>query len=125
MIKGISFLRPAGSASGYDRLASFFSALGFASGRGWNEETSNTGGEDLPPGTPASRGASFLAPIGNIEFVDGTMPETSDLCIEVTAMDAVHQAATAWFRGEGIEPVVRLSDISGTHWKSHMFTAEP
>jgi len=34
MIKGISFLRPAGSAAAYDRLASFFSALGFEAGRG-------------------------------------------------------------------------------------------
>ena len=125
MIKGISFLRPAGSAVAYERLASFFSALGFASERGWNEETNHPGGDNLPPGTPVSRGASFLAPIGNLEFVDGAMPKTSDICIEVTALDAVHQAATAWFRGEGIEPAVRLTEITDTHWKSRMFTAEP
>jgi len=125
MVKGISFLRPAGSAATYDRLGSFFSALGFASGLGWNEE-SNPSGEDLPPGTPhGSRGASFLAPIGNLEFVDGAMPNTSDVCIEVTGLDAVHQAATAWFHGEGIEPAGRLSEITDTHWKSRMFTAEP
>ena len=111
MIKGISFLRPAGNAAAYDRLGSFFAALGFEPGRGWQEET--------------NRGASFLAPIGNLEFVDGAMPGTSDVFIEVTALDAVHQAATAWFRGEGIEPAVRLSAITDTHWKSHMFTAEP
>src|SRR5262249_13247188 len=107
MIKGISLLRPAGSAAAYDRLASFFGALGFESGRGWQEET--------------SRGASFLAPIGNLEFVDGVMPQWADICIEVTALDAVHQAATAWFRGEGIEPAVRLTSISDTHWRSRMF----
>src|SRR4051794_25394493 len=111
MIKGISFLRPAGSAAAYDRLASFFSALGFASGLGWNEET--------------SRGASFLAPIGNIDLIDGVMPQTSEISIEVTVLDAVHQAATAWFRGEGIEGSVRLSEITGTHWKARVFTAEP
>jgi 6,7-dimethyl-8-ribityllumazine synthase len=111
MIKGISFLRPAGSAAAYDRLAVFFSALGFEAGRGWNEET--------------SRGTSFLAPIGNIEFVDGAMPQTSGICIEVTALDAVHQAAAAWFRGEGLEPSVRLSEVADTHWKARMFTAEP
>src|SRR3954447_4831062 len=111
MIKGITFLRPAGSAAAYDRLASFFAALGFEPGHGWKEET--------------SRGASFLAPIRNMEFVDGAMPKTSDICVEVTALDAVHQAATAWFRGEGIEPAVRLSDITDTHWKARMFTAEP
>src|SRR5215831_3066824 len=98
MIKGISFLRPAGSAAAYERLASFFSALGFASGRGWNEESKHPSGQNLPPGTPVdksggdepfpvSRGASFLAPIGNLEYVDGAMPKTSEICIEVTALD--------------------------------------
>ena len=111
MIKGISFLRPAGSAAAYQRLASFFAALGFAPGHGWQEET--------------SRGASFLAPGGNLEFVDGEMPGTTDVFIEVTALDAVHQAAAEWFRGEGIEPALRLSDITDTHWKSRLFTAEP
>lgn len=126
MIKGISFLRPAGNAAAYDRLASFFSALGFESGRGWKEEIIQPSDEDLSPRTPeANRGASFLAPIGNLEFVDGPMPPTADICIEVTALDAVHQAATAWFRGEGIEPSVRLSEIADTHWKARMFTAEP
>jgi 6,7-dimethyl-8-ribityllumazine synthase len=111
MIKGISFLRPAGNAAAYDRLASFLSALGFETGRGWKEDT--------------NRGASFLAPIGNLEFVDGPMPPTADICIEVTALDAVYQAATAWFRGEKIEPSARLSAITETHWKSRLFTAEP
>ena len=111
MIKGISFLRPAGNAAAYNRLASFFSALGFETGRGWKEET--------------NRGASFLAPIGNLEFVDGPMPPTSDVCIEVTSLDAVYQAANVWFHGEGIDPSVRMSAITETHWKSRMFTAEP
>ena len=65
MIKGISFLRPAGSRAVYDRLSSFFSALGFAPGAGWKEETSHPSDEDLSPGTPTSQGASFLAPLGN------------------------------------------------------------
>jgi 6,7-dimethyl-8-ribityllumazine synthase len=60
-----------------------------------------------------------------MEFVDGAMPQTSDICIEVTALDAVHHAATAWFRGEAIEPSVRLSEITDTHWKARMFTAQP
>jgi 6,7-dimethyl-8-ribityllumazine synthase len=111
MIKGISFLRPAGNAAAYERLASFFSALGFESGHGWEEET--------------SRGASFLAPIGNVEIIDGEMPEMADVTVEVTAIDAVHQAATGWFRSQGIEPSARLSSIAQTHWKSQMFTAEP
>ncbi len=111
MIKRISFLRSAGNAAAYERLASFFSALGFAPGRGWEEET--------------SRSTAFLAPLGNLEFVDGTMPDTADVCVEVTALDAVHQTLTAWFGEQGIEAAGRLTDITETHWKSRLFTAEP
>jgi 6,7-dimethyl-8-ribityllumazine synthase len=112
MIKGISFLRPAGSAAVYDRLASFFSALGFEPGKGWNEQD--------------SRGAAFLAPLGNLEFVDGQFPSTADVLVEVTALDAVHQAAATWLRTQGgEEAVARLSAISETHWKSSLFTVEP
>ena len=100
MIKGISFLRPAGSRAAYDRLASFFAALGFAPGKGWDEET--------------SKGASFLAPLGNLEFVDGKFPATADVLVEVTALDAVHQAAASWLRAEGGEAAVaRLSADHG------------
>jgi 6,7-dimethyl-8-ribityllumazine synthase len=112
MIKGISFLRPTSSAAAFERLASFFSALGFASGKGWTEES--------------SRGAAFLAPLGNLEFVDGQFPATADVLVEVTALDAVHQAAASWLRAQGgQEAVARLSAIAETHWKSRLFTVEP
>jgi 6,7-dimethyl-8-ribityllumazine synthase len=112
MIKGISLLRPAASPAVSDRLASFLLALGFASGRGWNE--------------PASRGASFLAPLGNLELVAGEFPSTADVLVEVTQLDAVHQAAEAWLRGqEGEAGVKRISEITETHWKSRIFTVEP
>jgi 6,7-dimethyl-8-ribityllumazine synthase len=127
MIKGISFLRPAGSAAVYDRLASFFSALGFASGAGWQEEASHPNDEDPSSGTPwTSRGAAFLAPLGNLEFVDGQFPSTADVLVEVTALDAVYQAAEAWLRTQdGEQAVAHLSPITDTHWKSRMFTVEP
>ncbi len=112
MIKGISFLRSTGSRAAYDRLAGFFSALGFASGNGWDEEN--------------SRGAAFLAPLGNLELVDGKFPSTADVMVEVTALDAVHQAAAAWLLAQGGEQAVaRLSAITETHWKSRLFTVEP
>ena len=112
MIKGISFLRPAGSAAVYDRLASFFSALGFETGKGWREE--------------ASRGAAFLAPLGNLEFVDGQFPPTADVLVEVTALDAVHQAAESWLRAQGgAAAVARLQPIAETGWKSRIFTVAP
>lgn len=112
MIKGISFLRPAGNTQAYERLSGFFAALGFAPGKGWNEAD--------------SRGASFLAPLGNLEFVDGRFPSTADVLVEVTALDAVHQAAAAWLKAQGgDEAVARLSPITDTHWKSQIFTIEP
>jgi 6,7-dimethyl-8-ribityllumazine synthase len=108
MIKGISFLRPTGDAAVYARLASFFSALGFAAGKGWKETDSS--------------GASFLAPLGNLEFVSGKFPSTADVLVEVTDLDGVHQAAAAWLRGEA---ATRISLITETHWKSRIFTVEP
>ena len=117
MIKGISFLRSAGTAAVYDRLASFFSALGFARGKGWNVEE--------------SRGAAFLAPLGSLEFVDGRFPPAADVLVEVTALDAIHQAAEAWLRANPVQDQLgdaaasRLSPITDTHWKSRIFTVEP
>ena len=140
MIKGISFLRRAGSADVYDRLASFFTALGFASGRGWDDDHPNDEDLSFPPqeattaswgprssGTlEMSRGASFLAPLGNLEFVDGQFPSTADVLVEVTALDAVYQEAETWLRAHGGDQAdARLSPIKETHWKSRIFTVEP
>jgi 6,7-dimethyl-8-ribityllumazine synthase len=112
MIKGISLLRPTGSADVFERLSSFFSALGFAHGAGWNDD--------------ASRGASFLAPLGNLEFVDGRFPSPADVLIEVTYLDAVHQAAASWMTKQfGEAASARLSQITDTNWKSRMFTVQP
>lgn len=112
MIKGISFLRSAGSPEAYERLSGFFAALGLAPGKGWNEE--------------GSRGASFLAPLGNYELVDGQFPSTADVLVEVTSLDSVHQAAAAYLRAQGGEEALgRLSAITDTHWKSQIFTVEP
>jgi 6,7-dimethyl-8-ribityllumazine synthase len=112
MIKGISFLRSAGNTAAYDQLASFFAAMGFATGAGWKEEK--------------SKGAAFLAPLGNLEFVGGEFPSTADVLVEVTALDAAHQAASAWLKANGDEAAAgRLSPITETHWKSQIFTVEP
>jgi 6,7-dimethyl-8-ribityllumazine synthase len=126
MIKGISFLRRAGDSAAYERLTSFFAALGFAHGAGWNEPGRHPNDEDLLPGIPSSRGAAFLAPLGNLEIVDGDFPSTAEVLVEVTALDAVHQAAGGWLRSQGgEEAAARLSPVTETHWKSRIFTAEP
>ena len=111
MIKGISILRRTADAQAHERLTSLLAALGFAPGPGWKDER--------------SQGAAFLAPLGNLEIVDGQFPSTADVLVEVTALDALHQAAAAWFRAEGIDPGERLSAIAETHWKSSLFTVEP
>lgn len=117
MIKGISLLRPAESAVAYERLSGFFGALGFTAGKGWLEE--------------GSRGASFLAPLGSLEFVDGRFPSTADILVEVTSLDSVYQAAESWLRQHAVLPqsgdttVSRLSPISDTLWRSRIFTVEP
>lgn len=113
MIKGISFLRPVGNPAACERLAGFFAELGFMPGRGWQEEN--------------SRGVSFLAPLGNLEFVEGQFPSTADVLIEVTSLDSIYQAAESWLRAQDQETAasVRLSSITETHWKSRIFTIEP
>jgi len=112
MIKGISFLRPAGGPESYERLSQFFQALGFASGKGWQQQD--------------SRGVSFLAPLGNLEFVDGKFPAVADVMVEVTSLDSVYQAAECWLRAQGGDAAVkRLAAIEETNWKSRLFTVEP
>src|ERR1700735_795237 len=82
MIKGITIVRPAGTPEAYASLASFFSALGFEAGRGWEEEL--------------SRGVSFLAPLGNLEFADGAAPSPAEIMVEVTGLEAIHAVARDW-----------------------------
>src|SRR5271154_5033191 len=106
MIKGITIVRPAGTPEAYAKLASFFSALGFEAGRGWEEEL--------------SRGVSFLAPMGNLEFADGVEPVSAEIMVEVTALEAVQTVARDWMiRNWGEQEVERrLSAVTETSWKT-------
>src|SRR4051812_31770663 len=126
MIKGISFIRPTANRSSYERLAGFFAALGFQCGKGWDAAAgASASGEVLPTASAElSRGASFLAPVGNLEFVDGAMPPFAPVAIEVMSLDAVHQAAMVWLRGEGLNVERAISAISDTGWKARYFTVE-
>ena len=120
MIKGITTIRPVHSAAHFDELVSFFSALGFEPGRNW----------DVNPGAPgkASRGRPFLAPIGNLELIDGEPPTlNTDLLVEVTALDAVYQVAHQWLeKNAGADAAeTRIAPAGDTYWKSRLFTVEP
>ena len=124
MIKGIGILRSVPGTDAHKRLASFFSALGFASGRGWGEPQGSA--ENASDSSDRkSTGASFLAPLGNLELIDGEMPPFAGLVIEVTSIDAAHQAATAWFRSQNLDSESLISPITETHWKARCFTVEP
>jgi 6,7-dimethyl-8-ribityllumazine synthase len=113
MIKGITIVRPAGTPEAYARLAGFFSALGFEGGRGWEEEL--------------SRGVSFLAPLGNLEFADGVVPSPAEIMVEVTGLEAVQTVAREWMLHNWGEQEVtrRLSAVTETTWKARLFTVEP
>jgi 6,7-dimethyl-8-ribityllumazine synthase len=114
MIKGISFIRPTANRGSYERLAGFLAAMGFEPGRGWEE----------PGGGASSRGASFPAPGGNLELVDGNVPDFAPVAIEVTSLDTVHQAATRWLKAEGLNPDTAITPVSATPWKASYFTVE-
>jgi 6,7-dimethyl-8-ribityllumazine synthase len=113
MIKGITWVRPASSAAVYDTLVSFFSVLGFEPGKGWNDEI--------------SRGTPFLAPLGNLEFVDGTVRIGSDTLIEVTSLDDMRQVVEHWLAKHlsPAEAAKRITKTEDTHWKSRAYTVEP
>ena len=113
MIKGITFVRSTSTASVYDALASFFDTLGFEPGRGWE--------------TDASRGRPYLAPLANLEFVDGMAPLPADTLVEVTQLDEVRAVAEAWLtKSLGADVAQqRITRIIPTDWKSRAFTVEP
>ena len=67
--------------------------MGFARGAGWKDAV--------------SKGASFLAPVGNLEFVNGQMPSVADVMVEVTSLDQAYQAAERWLRSNGGDSAVR------------------
>jgi len=95
----------------FEKLRSLFEALGFEPGKGWSDDT--------------GRGAAFLAPIGNLEFVTGRAPAVPPVLIEVTALDSIQAIVKGWMtqhmRTEDVTG--RLSTTELTHWNSRLFTA--
>jgi 6,7-dimethyl-8-ribityllumazine synthase len=109
MIKGITLVRRAASPEVYEQLSSFLGALGFEPGRGWEID--------------GSRGAPFLAPIGNLEIVEGPNPAPTEILIEVMGLDSIHEIAKGWLVAHGGQS--SQSEIADTDWKSRLFTVEP
>jgi len=101
MIKAITIPRECATRDQQQRAAALLSAMGFATGDGWEDQHST--------------GVSFLAPMGNLELVVGIMPPDADLYIEVTGLEDARQIAAK--HGQ-------VSEIRDTDWKSRLFTIE-
>ena len=106
MVKGITAIAPIASAETFARLGELFAALGFEPGKGWSDAQ--------------GKGAAFLAPLGNIEFVTGRAPAVPTLLVEVTQLEAVHAVVKAW----STQHSAKLSEPALTHWNSRLFTVE-
>jgi len=116
MIKGLTTVASIASPDAFERLSSLLGALGFEPGKGWSDSE--------------GKGASFLAPVANLELVTGRAPAVPQLLIEVTALDTVYSAVRSWmldpsggaFSTEQV--VVKLGAAAATHWNSRLFTVE-
>lgn len=116
MIKGITLISAIASAgtSGaeFERLTSLFESLGFEQGKGWQDAQ--------------GRGAAFLAPVGNLEFITGRAPAVPPILIEVTQLDHIHALVEKWLlvdhRTEEIATLLSTPEL--THWNSRLFTVQ-
>ncbi len=112
MIKGITLVSGVSSGDAFDQLSSLFAALGFESGRGWEDAS--------------GRGAAFLAPLGNLELVTGRAPAAPSLLVEVTQLEQVHAVVREWmltrFRTEEVAELLTAPEL--THWNSRIVTVQ-
>jgi 6,7-dimethyl-8-ribityllumazine synthase len=104
MIKGLTAVAQVATEEAWAQLNELFGALGFESGKGWNDGT--------------GKGAAYLAPLGNLEFVTGRAPAVPVLLVEVTQLEAVHSAVKAWVAKHG---TAQVGDVAAMHWNSRLF----
>jgi 6,7-dimethyl-8-ribityllumazine synthase len=74
VIKGFTTIRKT-SAKELEALAELFDALGFERGKGWKTERGH--------------GEAFMAPVGQLEFVEGREELHTDLWVEVNDLDSI------------------------------------
>lgn len=101
MIKGITTIHMIKKAEKWQKLATLLGSLGFEQGNGWKDGT--------------NKGASFIAPVGNLEIVHGKPPMPADAWIEVTDLDQLHAHIKE-------SKVGKVGNMEPTHWKSRVFT---
>jgi 6,7-dimethyl-8-ribityllumazine synthase len=103
VIKGITTVRKT-SAKELQALAELFDALGFERGSGWKTER--------------GRGEAFIAPLGQLEFVEGREELHCDIWVEVSDLDSIQQVFA--------EKKFKITkDIQPTKWGSRFLIAEP
>lgn len=107
MIKSVTVVKPVASSKDYQVLSDIFDSLGFKPGQGWKDTE--------------SEGASFLAPLGNLEIYtgDAESAKVSDLLIEVTHLTDVHTLVTKKINKSKIKATV--TEIKPTTWGSSIF----
>lgn len=113
MIKGVTFVRTVADPKLQERLSSFLSALGFEHGKQWE--------------TDQGKGASFLAPMGNLEVASGWASGQPGIWVEVTGLESIESAARDWLTREWGEKAAgeRMQPAQESSWKSRFFTVEP
>jgi 6,7-dimethyl-8-ribityllumazine synthase len=107
MIKGLTTVTQVATEESWSQLSELFSELGFEAGNGWDDGT--------------GKGAAFLAPLGNLEFVTGRAPAVPALLVEVTQLESVHTAVAAWTKKHSAEAP---GEVAATHWNSRLFTLQ-
>jgi 6,7-dimethyl-8-ribityllumazine synthase len=104
VIKGITTVRKIGNAKEFAALRKLLSSLGFEPGNGWKDAR--------------SEGAAFLAPVGNLELVQGKAAHLTDLWVEVTDLDSIHEIF--------VRQKVKLAPYAfEAGWDARAFIAEP
>lgn len=104
MIKSLTTIRNVTGTREFAALQELFSVLGFERGKGWEEGK--------------SKGASFLAPLGNLEIVLSRTNYQTDLWVEVSDLSSIEELLT----GKKIKVVPYVFE---TEWDAHAFIAEP
>jgi 6,7-dimethyl-8-ribityllumazine synthase len=104
VIQGITILRKTASSAEQQRLAELFDALGFERGTGWK--------------TSRGEGASFLASMGQLEFVLGKEELHCDLWVEVSDLDSIREILSK-------NKFKIAKDVQPTAWDSRFLVAEP
>ena len=103
MIKGITTIRKT-SAKELQAVTELFDALGFERGKGWKTERGH--------------GEAFMAPLGQLEFVEGREELHTDIWVEVNDLDSIREILSK-------QRFKLTKDIQPTKWGSRFLIAEP